>query len=367
MVGAVLVAAAAGCGSTASHRAAATSTTTAASPGRSDVAVAPTAGSPDAWRPPAYDHPGSFTSRAVTVGTGALAVHGMLTTPHGPGPFPAVVLVPGSGPEDANETVGAEEPFRDLADGLSSQGIVVLRYDKPTLDHPEAFIDDQSVTSGQTDVTPALAAIVQLRHTPGVDPTDIVIVGHSLGANLAPRIAAMASPVAGLVLLAAPAGPLQDYLVPQTRYLDSLKGPLTAPERAGLATLAHQVATADSLGLSLATPARELPLGQPASYWLYQRAYNGPRTAASLPSMPMLVAHGGRDYQVPPSDLGTWRKALAGRPAATFALFPALDHLLVTGSGPSTPAAYQLPGHVAAIVVERIAAFVSATHTHNPG
>ncbi len=317
-----------------------------------------TTASSAAWRPPSYDHPGRFSTRVVTVGSGPLAVHGILTLPHGPGPFPAVVLVPGSGPVNANEAVGAEEPFRDLAEGLSSQGVVVLRYDKVTLDHPSAFANS-SVTSGQTDVVPAVVAINQLRHTPGVDSARIVVIGHSLGAALAPRIASMALPLAGLVLLAAPARPLQDSLLGQVRYLDSLKGPLSASERGALATLAAQVARANAPGLSPATPAGQLPFGLPASYWLYQRAYNGPKTAAALPPMPVLLLQGGRDYEVPASNLGIWRAALAGRPAASFVLFPTLDHLFIAGSGPSTPAQYQVPGHVAASVIQRITSFVA--------
>jgi hypothetical protein len=80
--------------------------------------------------------------------------------------------------------------------------------------------------------------------------------------------------------------------------------------------------------------------------------------------MPILVLQGGRDYQVPPTNLSIWRLALAGRPRASFALLPHLNHLFIVGSGRSTPAEYQVPGHVAKTVVMRITRFVKSAGAH---
>jgi hypothetical protein len=84
---------------------------------------------------PPYAVPDRFTEKEVVVGTGAWALPGTLTVPAGPGPFPALVLVHGSGPHDRDETIGPNKPFRDLAWGLASQGIAVLRYEKRTKAH----------------------------------------------------------------------------------------------------------------------------------------------------------------------------------------------------------------------------------------
>lgn len=88
---------------------------------------------PATYTPPGYVNPASFHERAVTVGSAPWALPGTLTLPDGHGPFPAVVLVAGSGPEDRDETIDGDKPFRDLAWGLASRGIAVLRYDKRTL------------------------------------------------------------------------------------------------------------------------------------------------------------------------------------------------------------------------------------------
>src|SRR4051794_23786107 len=82
--------------------------------------------------PPPYAKPDSYREGEVTVGSGEWALPGTLTVPVGAGPFPAVVLVHGSGPNDRDETVEANKPFRDLALGLASRGIAVLRYEKRT-------------------------------------------------------------------------------------------------------------------------------------------------------------------------------------------------------------------------------------------
>src|SRR5262249_46326810 len=84
------------------------------------------------WDPPAYADPQKFTERNLTLGTAPWELPAILTLPKGAGPFPAVVLVQGSGPEDEDETIGANKPFKDLAWGLASNGIAVFRYKKRT-------------------------------------------------------------------------------------------------------------------------------------------------------------------------------------------------------------------------------------------
>jgi len=128
----------------------------------------------------------------------------------------------------------------------------------------------------------AEAAARLLMATPGVDAHRVVLVGHSLGAALAPLIATHAAGLAGLLLLAAPSRPPQDYLVPQTRYLLSLQGPLTATGIAQLQRLQSEVAQVNSPSLSAATPSSRLPFSLPPGYWLYLRDYRGPQAAARL-------------------------------------------------------------------------------------
>ena len=118
-----------------------------------------------------------------------------------------------------------------------------------------------------------------------------------------------------------------------------------------------QVALVDSPTLSPSTPASELPLGVPATYWLDLRTYDPLATAAGL-HVPMFFSQGGRDYQVPPGELTAWQRALAGRPDVTFKVYPSLDHLLLAGTGPSSPAEYAVLGHVDGGLVDDVSAWI---------
>ena len=87
---------------------------------------------PALWRPPSYSKPAAFHESEVIVGDDAWKLGGTLLVPAGKGPFPGVVLVHGPGPNDRDETIYSNKIFADLAEGLASRGIAVLRYDKRT-------------------------------------------------------------------------------------------------------------------------------------------------------------------------------------------------------------------------------------------
>ena len=118
------------------------------------------------FKPPPYARPDTFHETDVTVGTVHWALPGTLTLPNGDGPFPAVVLVHGSGPQDRDETIGPNKPFRDLAWGLASQGIAVLRYEKRTRAHSAkmAAVKD-TLTIKEEAIDDAIAAASLLRGT----------------------------------------------------------------------------------------------------------------------------------------------------------------------------------------------------------
>jgi len=83
------------------------------------------------WQPPDYADPAAFDEQDVTVGSGPLAVPGTLSLPRQGGPWPAVVLLSGSGPQDRDETIGRNKPLKDLAwgSGQPRRGGAALRQD----------------------------------------------------------------------------------------------------------------------------------------------------------------------------------------------------------------------------------------------
>ncbi|WP_434212162.1 alpha/beta hydrolase [[Pseudomonas] boreopolis] len=290
-----------------------------------------------------------FSEREVQVA----GLPGLLALPDGAGPFPAVVLVHGSGPQDRDETIGANRPFLDVARGLAAQGIATLRYDKRTRARPQDFSGRDFGLDEET-IGDAVAAVALLAVTPGIDPRRIHVMGHSQGGMLAPRIAARSGKVAGLVLWAAPARPLLDLLPEQNRYLLSLDGDYSAEDRAHVAEIERQIRVIRDGS----DPSARL-IGAPASYWRDADRVNPVADLAKL-DLPVLWLQGERDFQVTRPDWDLWKKALAGNGKAALRLYPALNHLGIAGSGPSSLAEYHQPGHVDGRLIADMAAWVRA-------
>jgi dienelactone hydrolase len=325
----------------------------------------PEAAEPTApWEPPTYTDPATFTEHDVTLGEGPFAVPGTLSVPRAGQPTPAVVLLSGSGPHDRDETIGRNKPFKDLAWGLATAGVAVLRFEKVTYAHAADVAGIADFTLTDEYVPQATAAIRLLREHVAVDPARVYVAGHSLGGTVAPRVAAAEPSVAGLVILAGGTQPLHHAALRQVRYLaglDSGEDPSgDAIRRPMIDTLARQAAAVDDPGLSVATPMSDLPFGVPAPYWLDLRAYD-PAAAAATLGKPMLILQGGRDYQVTVADdLSRWRAALGTSPQVTIRVYDADNHLFFPGSGPSAPAEYEPAQHVDPAVVADIAAWLTA-------
>ena len=310
------------------------------------------------WAPPAYAHPAAFHEEQVRVGTAPWTLPGTLTLPSGAGPFPAVVLVPGSGPEDGDETIGPNKPFKDLAWGLASRGIAVLRYVKRTRQYGGRFAGHlEGYTVKQGTVDDARAAVALLSQRADIQPRAIYLLGHSEGGYLAPRIAQRDASIAGIISLAGSTRPLLASVLDQYRYFEGLK-PSAGLEQEIQATEKAQ-ALANSPALKATDAVAVAGTALPGSYFLDLRGYDPGATAAGL-KIPILVLQGGRDYQVTLKDFDGWKQALGKDPRAAFQYFPDLDHLLGVGGTPPSPADYARPGHVAEPVIEAIANWMGA-------
>jgi len=312
------------------------------------------------YTPPEYVDESAFHELDVTVGEGKWALPGTLAVPNGSGPFPGVVLVHGSGPNDRDETIGPNKTFRDLAWGLASKGIVVLRYDKRTFKHAKELTPDlvEKITVKEEVIDDALLAVQLMRQTECIDSKRVFLLGHSLGATVAPRIGQQDKELAGLIIMAGITRSLEDTILDQFTYIYGLTGTMTEQQKAELENLKAKVARLKDPELSDDISPQDLPLGVPVAYWKDLHDHNTLNIAKTL-DMPILILQGGRDYQVlETEDFKGWKDALNQNANANFKLFPKLNHLFVAGEGKSTPQEYMVEGHVKKDVIDYIAQWI---------
>lgn len=308
---------------------------------------------------PVYADPASFTQADVTVGAGEWKLPGTLTLPRGDGPFPAVVLISGSGPNDRDETIGPNKPFADLAAGLSSRGIAVLRFDKRTKVYGAKMAAAGDITVKDEFIDDAVAAVSTLRATPHIDPKRVFVLGHSQGGMLIPRIAAAEPSIAGLIVMEGPARRLEDAIVEQTEYIASADGVVTPEEQKAIDEM-KQIRDQIRALTPADAASHKVVFHAPASYWLDLRDYDPPAAARTV-MQPLLILQGERDYQVTMDEFARWKAALGSKPNVAFKSYPGLNHLMIAGTGKSLPAEYNTPGHVDRHVVEDIAEWITAS------
>ncbi|MGZ5469937.1 MAG: alpha/beta hydrolase family protein, partial [Candidatus Aminicenantales bacterium] len=276
-----------------------------------------------------------------------------------------LVLVHGSGPNGRDEELGPNKPFKDLAWGLASRGIAVLRYDKRSKVYQAKILADAKLEATMTvreeTIDDALAAAALLQKTKGIDGRRVFILGHSLGGFLMPRIALAAEPlgIAGFIGMAGLTRPLDDTIIRQMTYLYGLAGAnVSEDDKKKLEDIKAAVARIKALTDADKTSTVKLVGAMPA-YWLDVRGYDPAETAKAV-RKPMLFLQGQRDYQVQTADLENWKKALGGRKDVEFHLYPKLNHLFYEGEGIITPLEYmQKHGSVAPYVIDDIANWIS--------
>jgi dienelactone hydrolase len=280
-----------------------------------------------------------FTEESVTVGAGAWALPATLSMPVGP-VAAALVLVHGSGPNDRDETLGPNKPFRDLAWGLADRGIAVLRYEKRTRQYAAEMVGNSNLTVREETIDDALLAAALLRAHDRIDPQRVFVLGHSLGGTLAPRVAAEDRSLAGLIIMAGASRPFIAVAREQLAYLASLTPDALDPEE----------------GLKM------LRQSAPEAYWKDLDAYKPAQTAAGL-TIPILILQGERDYQVALADLQGWRDAIGDRANVSIKSYPTLNHLFLPGEGKSTPSEYDQVGHIPDFVFDDIADWLGRATT----
>jgi pimeloyl-ACP methyl ester carboxylesterase len=329
-----------------------------------------TAAAPPARRPQYPVRPYPYKDEEVSYpnpAAGGIKFAATLTIPPGKGPFPAVLLITGSGPQDRDETVMNQKPFLVLSDYLTRKGIVVLRAD----DRGVAKSEGNFATATTADfATDAEAGLAYLKTRPEVDHRKMGLIGHSEGGAIAPMVAARNRDVAFIVMLAGPGVPGHQIIVAQTAALVKASG--APPEKveaaakqegaildvvlgekdnaAAQAKLKEQFSVPDSVVKSLTS-----------AWYRYFLEYD-PAVALRKVQCPVLALNGGKDVQVPPQlNLPAIRKALeeGGNKHFETVEMPGLNHLFQTANTGLVEEYSTIEETMSPAVLEKIAAWLA--------
>ncbi len=297
----------------------------------------------------------------VTIGAGTeFPLKGMITFPDDiSGPFPAVVMVHGSGPNDMDERVMKLTPFKDLAEGLCVHRIASLRYDKRTFTYAKKLSKTRPTAREET-ISDALSAIELLKSNHRIDPQRIYLLGHSLGAMLAPRIDAEGGNVAGIIMLAGSPYRLEDIVLRQLKQTQNsnslLKGFIGFEYRIYSNKFSSLYEISDD-------EAKRRKFAGNISLFYFREM--GRKTAAdylSESTKPVLFLQGGKDFQVLANDdFNRFRELFSDRKNTYFKLYPELNHCFVQGIYDDILKAskeYSIERHIVREVFKDIAEFV---------
>ena len=325
----------------------------------------------------------------VTFRNGSITIAGTLSLPAGAGPFPAVVLLSGSGPQDRDSDLLGFKPFKLIAESFVQRGIAVLRCDDRGVGGSTGTVAGSTIEDFAGD---ALAAIHLLRVRAGIDGARVGLLGHSEGAIVAAVAAARSSDVSFIIWMAGSAVSGGEILRMQAASLARAAG---ASESAVERILGHHAAMTAliedapddklmALGRALAVaqmtavPGTKLPapadldtqadrlisqnLAVLRSPWMRFFIGFDPSKALRRVSIPVLAIFGGRDLQVPQAgNRERLEKALsdAGNRTVTVRVYPEANHLFmpaVTGQ----PAEYAtLPKMFVPTLLDDIATWIS--------
>jgi pimeloyl-ACP methyl ester carboxylesterase len=306
-----------------------------------------------------------------------ITLTGTLTIPQGKGPFPAAVLIAGSGPHDRDETVMGHKPFLILADYLTRKGIAVLRSDKRGVGKSGG---DYGTATTPDFAADAEAAFAYLQTRREINPKKIGLIGHSEGAVIAPMIAAHNPQVEFIVMMAGTGVPLRDALPVQVMRAAEAGGapPEVAEkyavnEREILTMLVQgkddnviEERVREMMGAKVSAQA-DVEAKQQVRFmnspWFRWLLTYDPAPALRKVKCPVLALDGEKDVQVDAKqNLTAIRQALEAGGNRNFETvdFPGLNHLFQTAKTGS-PAEYaEIEETISPIVLDKITRWILA-------
>lgn len=290
----------------------------------------------------------------ITVESGEYKLPGILCIPKEKDNYNIVVLVHGSGPNNMNQKVGPNLIFKDIAHGLAEKGIASIRYDKRTYAYPGLKAD--SITLDEATIIDAISAVNLAKKQSNV--SKVFVIGHSLGAMSAPRIAERVK-TDGIIMMASNFKPLYRIVPEQYEYIYSIDG-LSKGEKQMIKEEKRKANNVERIAKGETFESNDLPLGASQYYWKYVLNYNHVETLDGL-DINVLILQGERDYQVTMDEFISWKKNFKDKPNVKLISYSGLNHLFIYGEEKSKPQEYKKEGNVSDKVIEDMANWINAT------
>ena len=299
----------------------------------------------------------------IIVGAGTkYPLKGILTLPeNAAAPVPAVVFVHGSGASNMDEKVGKLTPFKDLAEGLAEHGIASIRYDKRSFTHGFKMLKEKDITVVSETIEDAVLAAEMLRKDPRIDRENLFIIGHSMGAMLAPRIDAEGGNYKGLILMAGSPRKLEEIMLDQNEeVLRSTKGLIHWIVKKQVSKIS---AMFEELYELSDEEAKKKKVGGGTTLY-YFKEMGEHKTSDYLENLekPVMIMQGEKDFQATvKKDFAAYKELLEGKDNVTFRLYENLNHAFVPsvyGNIMKAKKEYNVEQHIGEAVIKDLACWI---------
>ncbi|MCE5341985.1 MAG: alpha/beta hydrolase [Eubacteriales bacterium] len=295
-----------------------------------------------------------YTEISVQVGQEPYLLEGILTLPNGASAenkAPGVVLVQGSGPSDMDESIGQTKLFADIARIFAMKGVATLRYDKRTYTYGSVMTAEEiaNLTVEEETIQDAISAGQLLAANECIDPAHVVVLGHSMGAMLAPRIASEAHKVfTAMILVAGSPKCLLDIMITQNEdVLAKLEGDTLAIAQAQVDAFKEQVKALKRV--KKAEDAKAMTIAGINGYYFWEMMQVDPVALIKKLKLPTYIVQGNQDFQISMDNgIDAYEDEIEIKYSSVeYKLFRNLNHLLMIYEGPAenkgTVAEYDTP------------------------
>lgn len=287
-----------------------------------------------------------YVEKDIVVETGEYQLPGKLTMPNSNNKVPAVLFIHGSGANDMNETIGKLKLFEELAIKLAKKGIASIRYDKRTYAYKEQLVNKFDFTIYDEVIDDAISAIYQLKSNDKI--SDIYIIGHSFGGQIAPLIANQTN-IKGVITLASTTQHIIDVAMSQLKEQNSPYFDIYDPYDEYFRNIKELVPSEEKYFF----------MGAYEAYWVsYNNIDFNNELLICSKSKKMLIMQGGLDLQVKSTTIDEYKNILGN--SSIYKLYEELNHMFVDGNNETIDTTYKEYKEIPTYVIEDIVNFIKS-------